>query len=111
MLNRPWSDREIQVLRDNPGMATTALADKLNRTYQAVSRKRHNLARSYKANTEDHDRRPSGWYTEVVGTLLCAYPDAFETWRHFHRYVEIKEAGSGCDSWTYLLCRRDAQAP
>lgn len=111
MLKRPWSAGEVQVLRDNPDMAVTALAGKLNRTYQAVSRKRQNLLRGYKANTEDCDRRPSGWYTEVVGTLLCTYPDSFETWKHFHRYVEIKEIGSDCDSWTYLLCRRDAQAP
>ena len=111
MLSQPWSDEEIQILRDNPDMATTALADKLGRTYQSVSHKRQNLIREFKANTDDYDRRPSGWYTEVVGTLLLSYPDAFETWKHFHRYVEIKEVGTGSDSWTYLFRRRDAQAP
>ena len=111
MSHQPWNDEETQILLDNPDMDTRALADKLGRTYLAVFHKRRILERKFKENTEDFDRRPSGWYVEVIGTLLLHYPDAFETWKHFHRYVEIREAGSVGGSWSYLLCRRDAQAP
>jgi hypothetical protein len=109
---KPWSENEIKVLRDNPDMDTVALSEKMGRTYQSVANKRRILGGTFKENTEDFDRRPSGWYVETIGTLLLHYPDAYETWKHFHRYVEIKEVDSQArDSWTYLLCRRDAQAP
>lgn len=108
---RPWSEEDLRLLRDNPDMATTALADKLGRTYQAVYRARQNLARPFRENTEDYDLRPSGWYVECIGTLLTHYQDAFSSWKHYHRYVEVKPLAPGSSGWTYLLCRRDKNAP
>lgn len=113
-----WSEAELSLLRENMTLPDKVLAEKLGRSRIAVtgkkSRLRHNFtsASKRKPKGQEFDTRPSGWYTEVVGTLLLHYPDAFESWKHYHRYVEIREIGSRPgDSNAYLFCRRDSQAP
>jgi len=109
--NRPWTDEEKALVHANPDLDTRVLADKLGRTYQSVVQFRYRTKSSYKHNTEDFDRRPSGWYGETIGTLLMHYGDAWKTWKHYHRYVEVKIIGEDNLGWTSLLCRRDADAP
>lgn len=110
-LNRPWSEEDKAMVLDNPDMDNHVLAEKLGRTYASVIQVRHRAKTPYKKNTEDFDRRPSGWYGETVGTLLMSYAPAWETWKHYHRYVEVKIVGEDTRGWTSLLCRRDADAP
>lgn len=112
-----WSEEELTLLRENMDLPDKVLAEKLGRSSIAVNSKKCHLrngttsTQQRKPLGQDFDERPSGWYVEVIGTLLLSYSDAYETWKHFHRYVEVKEIGAVAGSWTYLLCRRDAQAP
>jgi hypothetical protein len=111
-----WSEEELAILRDNMTLPDKVLAEKLGRSRIAItgkkSRLRHNFTSTSvrKPKGQEFDTRPSGWYTETIGTLLLHYPDAFESWKHFHRYVEIIEVGTDLGSWTHLLCRRAAEA-
>jgi hypothetical protein len=117
----PFTEEDIEIIKNNPLMSERALADKLGRTPTSIKNVRYRIkhrgfegsgSRSH-SDAPQFDERPSGWYTEVIGTLLMQFPDAFESWKHYHRYVEIKEAGTPYpgDSYTYLFCRRDAEAP
>ena len=87
-----------------------ALAEKLGRTYQAVANIRWRMGHADRKELGDFDKRPSGWYGEVVGTLLLNYEDAYSSWKHYHRYVEVKVIGESKLGWTTLLCRRDKEA-
>jgi hypothetical protein len=92
-------------------MATAVLAEKLGRPVIAVAQFRSRLKKPYTHDSNDFDFRPSGWYGEIVGRLLMEFPDAWETWLHYHRYVEVREMGMNAQGWVMLLCRRDADAP
>lgn len=92
-------------------MDSVALAEKLGRTYQAVANIRWRLGHPDRKELGDFDKRPSGWYGEVVGTLLLQCEDAYSSWKHYHRYVEVKVIGGDNTGWTTLLCRRDENAP
>jgi hypothetical protein len=111
-----WTQAEKDLVSDNMAMPDSVLAEKLGRTAVSINcmkyRLRHETSstRMRKPISQERDMRPSGWYTEVIGTLLMECPDAYETWKHFHRYVEVKEL-SADPSWTHLLCRRDTEAP
>lgn len=92
------------------------LMDKLGRSRSSITmmktlirRNGSRYARDYQ--NRDFDTRPSGWYGEVIGTLLLGYADAYDTWKHYHRYVEVKVIGEDKLGWTTLLCRREADAP
>lgn len=94
-------------------MSAVVLADKLGRTRQSIANKRYVLGIDYRPNTQDYDRRPSGWYDETVGGMLIACKDAFGAWRHYHRYVIVEydgEVKDRIDSWVTLRCYRDADA-
>jgi len=91
-------------------MDTVVLAEKLGRTWQAVANIRWRMGHTERKQG-DFDLRPSGWYGETVGTLLLAYPDAYSTWKHYHRYTEVKVIGEDTAGWTSLLCYRDAASP
>lgn len=106
----PWTEEDKKLVLENPEIPTQVLADKLGRTYQSVAQFRYRHKKP-KLNTLDYDTRPSGWYGETVGKLLMEFPDAWESWLHYHRYVEYKEMGMNAQGWVMLLCRRDADAP
>lgn len=116
-----WNDEDVQLIRDNPHLTEWELADKLGRTRKAVHHQRVRMelvkhrAKSTRAKSDpaDFDTRPSGWYDETIGSLLIQCSDAFETWKHYHRYVEViydGEAREKLGSWVTLQCRRDADA-
>jgi hypothetical protein len=111
---RAWTEEEVKILLDNPDMDTRALAEKIGRTRQSVGNKRSVLTCGYKANTENYDRRPSGWYEETIGKMLVECKDAFDSWKHYHRYVECVYMGEKLeriDVWVTMNCRRDADHP
>lgn len=107
---RYWTDEEKAIVRANPEMDVHVLAAKLDRTWQAVSNMRWRMSPEHKPENADFDKRPSGWYGEMIGTYLMECEDAWTSWKHYHRYVEIKVAASDPYGWTTLLCRRDADA-
>ena len=112
-----WAEEDIALLQDNLDMPIRLLAEKLGRSYGAVQLAKSNLklhgtvrTPTQKTAAEELDNRPSGWYVEAIGVLLLEFPDAMETWLHYHRYTEIQfveESGS----WVTLRCYRDADAP
>jgi hypothetical protein len=110
---RAWTEEEISLIRENMTMPDAALGEKLNRSTQAIGHLKHRLRRGEDAHvspTQEFDLRPSGWYGEVIGTALMDYEDAWNSWRHYHRYVEVKIISSDDRGWTSLLCRRDENA-
>lgn len=114
-----YADDEIKTVRDNPWMSANALAEKLGRTPKSVKNLRYRIKHpvfevSRRRPEAEFDERPSGWYEETVGLLLIQDDDSFETWKHYHRYVEIEYTGEVKDritSWVTLRCRRDADVP
>lgn len=112
MSGATWTEEDLQVVRDNPLMNARVLGEKLGRTAEAIYHARDRLKNPRRVTHLDYDERPAGWYGEVIGTLLMQYPDAYTSWKHFHRYVEVKEIESALPGgWTQLLCRRDPEAP
>lgn len=115
----PFSDEEIALVRENSWMPASDLARKLGRKPASIKNLRYRLKNPTfevrksrpRSDPADYDTRPSGWYREHVGTLLTHYADAYDTWKHYHRYVEVIHVRSSHDGWTDLLCRRDAEAP
>jgi hypothetical protein len=111
MAGNSWSEEDDQVIRDNAGIPVKVLADKIGRSVNSVSQRRHRLLHGRpKVEGAEYDERPSGWYSERIGTLLLNYQDAYQSWKHFHGYTEVKHVDTGTDGWTTLLCRRDANA-
>ena len=114
-----WTEEEKQLIRDNMTLPDKVLAEKLGRTRVAVTGMKYRM-RNKISNQERHkregktfDTRPSGWYEETIGLLLIQDADAFETWKHYHRYVEVIYAGEireRITMWVTLKCRRDADA-
>lgn len=115
-----WSEADKQLILDNMTMPIKVLAEKLNRTPVSVTCMKYRLqndttsTRMRKRYGQDFDDRPSGWYEETIGALLMEDEDAFASWRHYHRYVELEYAGEVPERitmWVTLRCRRDADAP
>lgn len=111
-----WTDEEKRIVTENPDLPAKVLADKIGRTEIAVRNFRHRLVHGAGGGRRNHlgqdfDKRPSGWYGEVVGTVLMDYEDAWKSWKHYHRYAEVIVTGTSSMGWTTLLCRRDADAP
>lgn len=115
-----WTAEDKQLIRDNMDLPDKVLAEKLGRTRIAVtnikSRLRHNVSHRERHQREGKtfDTRESGWYEETIGLLLIQDPDAFATWKHYHRYVEViydGEIRERITMWITLQCRRDADAP
>lgn len=116
-----WADEDVKLILDNPQLSEWDLAAKLGRTRKAIHHqrvrmeltKRRTRSTRVKSDPADFDQRPSGWYEEVIGSLLIECKDAFDTWKHYHRYVEVVydgEAREHLGSWVTLQCRRDADA-
>jgi hypothetical protein len=118
-----WTEEEDTLIRENPDVPAEVLAAKLNRATGSVWRRKSQLGvhvtenwcatgRRRDGEESDTDTRPSGWYVEVIGTLLMHYEDAFNSWKHFHRYTEVKVmSADDRRGWTTLLCRRNSIAP
>lgn len=111
-----WTDEEKRLVTENMHVPDKILAEKIGRTRVAVTnfknRVRHGPGGGRRNHLgQDFDKRPSGWYGEVIGTLLMNCEDAWESWKHYHRYVEIVVVSEDHSGWTTLLCRRDKNAP
>lgn len=109
-----WTEEELQILLENPDLDTTILAEKLGRSNNSVAQKRWKLQKPEHCMTAQFDKRPSGWYEESVGQMLIEFEPAWESWKHYHRYVEIEYAGyreTILGGLVHLRCRRDADAP
>lgn len=105
-----WTEEDLQILRENPNTPLRNLADKLGRSISSVSVQKSRVARGRNTGTEeDFDTRPSGWYEETIGMLLLEFPDAFETWKHYHRYTVVEHVEEA-RSWVTLRCFRNADA-
>jgi hypothetical protein len=111
-IRRPWTEEEDQILRDNPELPDRVLADKLNRTAEAVEVRKRRLYKPRAPRKDfgwEFDTRPDGWYVEIIGVLLVECPDAFESWLHYHSYKEVKQLGPERCSEVTLLCRRESK--
>lgn len=117
-----WSAEESAIVRENPDLTCKVLADKIGRSESGVRNERLRQKKAAGESTRKYvkglatwefDERPSGWYGEKIGLLLVEYQEAFEAWKHYHRYVEVLYVGQEMAGfgWVSLWCRRDASAP
>jgi hypothetical protein len=83
-VGRPWTEEEIQIIKDNPSLETSVLADKLGRTKSAIEARRWQIAPSIRRGKglawtpEDiaFVRENRGESTKLLGEILGRTPHA-----------------------------------
>ena len=100
-----WTEEELQLIRENPGMSSANLAALMpNRSGRGVGNIRRTLGQSAPKQEDKPAVKAPGDYVETLSAYLVDEFDCMEIWLRWNGYSSYRELSRDHAGWVTILC-------